>query len=188
MKEKIYIVTSGYYSDYGIEAVFSTEEKAMEFVNANGTDYHVECFEIDKPFAREENIWRVVLYYPDSEVLSANTITYLSPDLVYRIQDENIAFTLRSDSMDRAVKVASERLAYVKSNAYLYPLLNVKCVETGLFSRQYPGYNFFDCKLLVQNDCKVSDYFLGLEKKALGADVPEDEREKALLELKLKTE
>ena len=30
---KIYIVTSGCYSDYGIDKVFSTEEKAISFIN-----------------------------------------------------------------------------------------------------------------------------------------------------------
>ena len=30
---KVFIVTSGEYSDYGIDRVFSTEEKAKEWVN-----------------------------------------------------------------------------------------------------------------------------------------------------------
>ena len=30
---RVFIVTSGEYSDYGIDRVFSTEEKAKEWVN-----------------------------------------------------------------------------------------------------------------------------------------------------------
>ena len=35
---KIYIVTSGEYSDYAIDAVFSTEEKAHEYIQQHGSD------------------------------------------------------------------------------------------------------------------------------------------------------
>lgn len=50
---KVYIVTSGEYSDYGIEACFSTELKAKEFIE-NGTktreiwsDSRIEEWELD---------------------------------------------------------------------------------------------------------------------------------------------
>jgi hypothetical protein len=33
MSEKIYLVTSGSYSDYGIDAAFSTREKAQELID-----------------------------------------------------------------------------------------------------------------------------------------------------------
>jgi hypothetical protein len=39
--KKIYVVTSGSYSDYRIEAVFSTEEKAEDFIK------HVEVDELN---------------------------------------------------------------------------------------------------------------------------------------------
>ncbi len=47
MSAKVYIVTSGAYSDYQINAVFSTREKAESFVNG-GTDlYSIEEFPLD---------------------------------------------------------------------------------------------------------------------------------------------
>ena len=50
---KVYIVTSGEYSDYGIDRVFSTEEKAKEWVDIitsmyNG-NYNIEQYELDAP-------------------------------------------------------------------------------------------------------------------------------------------
>ena len=45
---KIYIVTSGEYSDYTIDAVFSTKEKAEEYVQQYGTNYRVEDYDIDE--------------------------------------------------------------------------------------------------------------------------------------------
>lgn len=45
--EKVFIVTSGEYSDYDIKAVFSTREKAEAYINAKGTDYYWEVEEWD---------------------------------------------------------------------------------------------------------------------------------------------
>jgi hypothetical protein len=45
---KIYIVTSGSYSDYQINAVFSTRELAQKYVDKfESTDYRVEEHELD---------------------------------------------------------------------------------------------------------------------------------------------
>lgn len=54
--EKVYIVTSGQYSDYGINAVFSSKEKAQEFIkNCEKIDnwiyrglYYIEEWDLDK--------------------------------------------------------------------------------------------------------------------------------------------
>lgn len=46
--KKVYIVTSGEYSSYGIDAVFSREELAEEYKNRGGGDY-VEEFPLDEP-------------------------------------------------------------------------------------------------------------------------------------------
>lgn len=44
---KIFIVTDGTYSDYHIEAVFSTKEKASAYCALHGYDY-VEEYEVDE--------------------------------------------------------------------------------------------------------------------------------------------
>lgn len=45
----IYIVTSGSYSDYGIDAVFSSEENAQTFIDQNSPflDMGIEEYELD---------------------------------------------------------------------------------------------------------------------------------------------
>ena len=49
---KIYIVTSGAYSDYRINAVFSTKENAEKFTKLYGVgDYDIEEFEVDDEMA-----------------------------------------------------------------------------------------------------------------------------------------
>lgn len=47
---KVYVCTSGIYSDYGIEAVFSTEEKAKEYCLTVSYDPDYIEYEIDVPF------------------------------------------------------------------------------------------------------------------------------------------
>jgi hypothetical protein len=47
-QQKIYIVTSGDYSDYSIDGVFSTEEKAQEYVDSRKSDTTIEVYTIDK--------------------------------------------------------------------------------------------------------------------------------------------
>lgn len=48
--DKIYIVTSGEYSDYGIRAIFSTREMADKFKELKGniSNIQVEVFPVDK--------------------------------------------------------------------------------------------------------------------------------------------
>ena len=48
---KVYLLVSGEYSDYGIESVFSTEERAKEAMEAyrlgNHSDYRIEEWDLD---------------------------------------------------------------------------------------------------------------------------------------------
>jgi hypothetical protein len=48
---KIYVVTSGSYSDYSISDVFSTKEKAQAYIDAYGGGYnHIEDYELDPEY------------------------------------------------------------------------------------------------------------------------------------------
>ena len=57
--QKVYIVTDGDYSSYRIVAVFSTEEKAKEYIQTTGEgDDYVEV-EVDVPYERKDRVWRI---------------------------------------------------------------------------------------------------------------------------------
>ena len=56
---KVYIVTSGDYDDYRIAEVFSTKEKAEEYIEYFGDDYRIEEYNLDNPIEPKENIWYV---------------------------------------------------------------------------------------------------------------------------------
>lgn len=49
--KKIYLVTSGEYSDYGVDAVFTTRKKAQDYIDSLGDDsnsyYDIELYDLD---------------------------------------------------------------------------------------------------------------------------------------------
>lgn len=53
--EKVFIVTSGLYSDYGINAVFSSRELADNYINGD-EDYRIEEYDIDTKEKNEKYI------------------------------------------------------------------------------------------------------------------------------------
>jgi len=73
---KVYVVTSGNYSDYGILAIFSTRGKARGFIKREqrnalyehyiGDDYRIETWEVDKPLEPKIPIF-FCYYYPEND-------------------------------------------------------------------------------------------------------------------------
>lgn len=148
---KIYIVTSGLYSDYCIEAVFSTEEKAKEYINIYG-DYNnreIEEYEIDEENPeRKDRVYKVYLTESSSEtelmncgepiVDSFRFVTAFNGKL-------RCSFIVRADCSERAVKIARERLFQIKAMPYLYPLAKEECVGNKEYFYtiwNYPTYNY----------------------------------------------
>lgn len=164
--EKVYIVTSGDYSDYHIDAVFSTIEKAKEYVDAHGSDYRVEEYPVDDtPVEKKESIWLVSIDWKTGEALSANPVNYDSyyTDKVDTVQykdtgfNKYLNFVLESNSMERVKKVASERFMQVKAlHAVKFPLLMKECViECNYIGKIYPFYDYNTGKILVYEDTKM---------------------------------
>lgn len=123
---KIYIVTSGEYSDYCIQAVFSTLKKANEYRQQHGTDFSIEIFDIDEEVKKETKIWRVEMRFDNFKVSECTAGlwgngwgSHMKDTFEYRFDWEGIKYIrlyLEADSMDRAIKIASERIAQIKAN------------------------------------------------------------------------
>lgn len=127
MENKVYIVTEGEYSDYGIEAVFSTKEKANEYVQQHGSDCRIEEYDIDQEVKRESKIWRIAINLENNEVLSVKPeFGFLPKDdgrcSVYDTfnDEKHMEFYVDAESMDKAKRIACERLVAIKSNDYIY--------------------------------------------------------------------
>lgn len=149
MKKKIYIVTSGEYSDYHIDAVFSTKEKAVDYVEQHGTYYDIKEYDIDKEVEKKAQLWQISFSVEDGKLHGASPTSYNRNELVdtCSIYDtflwcvSCICFYVDADSMDKAVKIASERFAAIKANEYIWLRLTRPYEMDRYGSRKYESFN-----------------------------------------------
>ena len=123
---KIYIVTSGEYSDYCIQAVFSTKKKADEYRQQHGTDFSIEVFDIDEEVKKEMKVWEVKMRFDNFKVSQCRSGLWgdgwnhhMKDTFEYYLDWEDrecIRLFIEADCMDRAIKIASERIAQIKAN------------------------------------------------------------------------
>ena len=129
MEKKIYIVTSGCYSDYRIERVFSTKEKANEFIQQHGTDYRIEEYVVDEEkVKKEEKIWDVEIDIDDNSVIQSIPRNFLcreegTCEHHEYFQNDVVDLYVKADSMDKAIKIAKERYFAIKANDYIWSTL-----------------------------------------------------------------
>lgn len=122
---KVYIVTDGDYSDYRIVAVFSTEEKAKEYIQTTGEgDDYVEV-EVDVPYERKDRVWRIDMTLLDHKVIYTgieNCYDNLKDCIRLRQYSRGDALSLwiEADNLERAVKIANERIGQVLAGAYMF--------------------------------------------------------------------
>lgn len=158
---KVYIVTSGTYSDYGIEAIFSTEELAKEYIDIHGDydDRSIETWDLDSADLTRKNQWyEVTIFDYDT---TCEVIEFGEPFDSVRYGDcfggSYYEFCINADGAERAKKIASERLMQVKAQPYLFPRLKEKCVadsrllHTPFFPTvyHYPTYNFHTKEIIL---------------------------------------
>jgi hypothetical protein len=150
MKKKIYIVTSGEYSEYEINAVFSTKEKANAYIQQHGTYYDIEEYDLDEEVEKKSQLWSIVFCIENGKFDEANPISYnknKEVDTCYveeRFGDGKmyyIIFLVDADSMNRAVKIARERFAAVKANEYIWLRLTRPYELDRYGKRKYESFN-----------------------------------------------
>ena len=109
----IYIVTSGDYSDYGIEAVFTDRKIAEEWI-AKKTNDTGRCFgdelEIEEwEDMAEKEKWLYTVYI-SVHSLKLGSFSNEGDGYICHYSDPNCGYIIvASDSEERAIKVAAER-------------------------------------------------------------------------------
>ena len=151
MEKKIYIVTSGEYSDYEIDAVFTTKEKAVDYVEQHGTCYDIEEYNLDEEVEKKTQLWCIEFCVEDGKLCEACPSSYDRNKVVdtcsifdtfgYRKDEPYIRFYIDADSMDRAVKIASERFAAVKANEYIWLRLTRPYEMERYGRKKYESFN-----------------------------------------------
>ena len=81
---KVFIVTSGEYSDYGIDRVFSTEEKAKEWVDVITSmydgNYNIEQYELDAPIPERKEYLFFEAYIENNNIIKSDFEFYFADE------------------------------------------------------------------------------------------------------------
>ena len=114
---KVYIVTSGDYDDYQIDEVFSTKEKAEEYIEYFGDYCRIEECDLDNPIEHKENIWDVSFKLDGYELNKCVVDNYAKVDSVsINRYDNYISFKFMANGKTKAVEIAKGRLDNVIKN------------------------------------------------------------------------
>lgn len=109
---KIYVVTSGEYSDYKIEVIYSTREMAEEYANKHnklkkyGSADEVTEFELDTPIEKHEFIYIIM----DKQGNTYSIEREFNRKEGFGSANETVfSWTVQTTDEKRAIKVVNEK-------------------------------------------------------------------------------
>ena len=183
----IYAVSSGEYSGYCVNALFSTEEKAKEYIEhtIDPEYYRIEEFILDGLGPdRSDKLFTIEIDYEtfDAEITGRNYPSHRTlKEYINTFQTaENfrVRMYIVADSPKRAIKIASERLGQIKAEEWKYPLLHEKILLVRKHDKnilghimkrhlggmppeyRYPLYRFGTGEMIIPDGYELSDYEL----------------------------
>jgi hypothetical protein len=110
---KVYVLTSGEYSDYRVEGVFSTPEKAVAYADGvEDANLPPDEYEVDGAVPVAERWWRI--YFDADGNITSIRNEWRKPrhtESSSSAGPNHILVQLFADTRERAIKVASERRA-----------------------------------------------------------------------------
>ena len=156
-ENKVFVVTSGQYSDYRIERVFSTRKKALEYLDTEDDSYRLEVFDLDGPIERMTQIYEIRFELDKKKVWNVSAmLDKRYKDMIhiggrYYNNSKTLDIYVESDSRKRALKIASERYgAIIAGEQTMYPYLRVGVL--GHYSNMCPAFFDFNTGELVLFD------------------------------------
>lgn len=183
--DKVFIVTSGCYSDYQIERVFSTNEKAEEYIDSQRypNEFQIEEYCIDDEISIEEKTYVIgvdlmsretSLDLPFEVTREMSKEEYVDCFSVYEKQDReglmyyqksNIrfmcVFTIKSKSAKIAQKSAQDRLVQILAmEDVCYPLMRTKSVvNVNDKSYRFPMYSIHTKEIVLRpGEVEIKNY------------------------------
>lgn len=146
--KKVYVVTSGEYSDYHIKGIFDSREMAEEYINySTYSDLNdIEEYNLNEPPDKREKIFEI---RSDFENIDCKIVGHSSEPMMYKDlmhimnfglgdRKQYIYFYICTDTRDRAIKIASERLRQVKAEEHFrFPML-----------RRLVGFRYYNSKVV----------------------------------------
>jgi len=170
--KKVYVVTSGYFSEYHIVGIFDSREEAEEYINhSTDSDLNdIEEYNINEPKPdKREKIFTLRSEFDeiDFEVIGYKAAPTHYKDLMCRVGDSGrgpfhvVVFYVCADTRERAIKIASERLRQVKAEEHFrYPLLrrSIGVKYDGYKQQTYPFVHYHTGEVVLPSNCTLVSY------------------------------
>ena len=133
---KVFIVTSGEYSDYGIYRVFSSEEKAKGWIEVitsmYGGNYNIEQYELDAPIPERKEYLFFEAYIEDDVIIKSNFEFYFAdePSEIKFFRQINGSYdkvcigTIKLKSGESLVKAKNRAIKIVQDEFYKWMVMN----------------------------------------------------------------
>ena len=198
MKEPtiIYAVTTGDFSDYHTVGMFSTKEKAEDYIESlmYPNEYNIEEYTLDELQPnKSEKMFCVHIDYEDFNARIVSRDSTNNPRVeglqnTFQMTDSGeVKMFFISNDPKRAIKIASERLGQIKAEEWKYPLLHEVCAfgEKGtgnvlngqirglvaypILYNRYPVYRFGTGEIVVPEDEEMIPYVLVERKEKDGS-------------------
>ena len=153
-ENKVFVITSGSYSDYQIDRVFSTRKQANDYLDTKDDSYQLEVFDLDEPIERKTKLYCITFRFDRKKVEGVRICCVDGKkDLIHARRtcygETVLDIFIESDSRKRALKVASERYgAIIAGEQAMYPYLRVGLIPT-FGVKNEPGYFDFNTGELV---------------------------------------
>ena len=156
-ENKVFVITTGEYSDYTIDRVFSTRKKALEYLDTKADGYTLEVFDLDAPIERKTHRYEISFELDKKKVWNVSIeCDKRYKDMIhiggrYFNNRKTLDIYVESDSRKRALKIASERYgAIIASEQTMYPYLRVGVLRH--YSSIQPAFFDFNTGELVLFD------------------------------------
>ena len=122
--KKIYIVTSGEYSDYGIDAVFTDKEPAEKFIKEQKGEIEVwEANEYTK-IPQNRDVYQVIIYVDNGEIQGMEKTNSFWHDAlndnmffwrkIHDIERGRLVIYCFAKDREHAIKIANEKRVQYK--------------------------------------------------------------------------
>ena len=114
--KKVYIVTSGEYSDYCVEGIFSTKEKAKDLKKVVDGNNPIKEYELDKPIYGWMFAVRIEMDIEGNTTHSSYLKQRVNMRFDKYFYNGYLHIDIKSDSLERAIKVVNEKRIQILAN------------------------------------------------------------------------
>ena len=160
-ENKVFVITSGSYSDYHIDRVFSTRKQANDYLDTKDDNYQLEVYDLDEAYESKAELYCITFRFDRKKVEGVRICCVDGKkDLIHARRnyygESMLDIFIESDSRKRALKVASERYgAIIAGEQTMYPYLRVGLMPT-YGTKTEPAYFDFNTGELVLLDDQVA--------------------------------